>query len=255
MLSIALYLLIALGGVITLFGSHIAEQILKQRSILAIAYAITFIAVYILWKRIGIDPFKIGSILASIGTLGFMGMVLSIYIPSLATISIIFIGVGTATFAINVTYGGIVLMRRYPSRFTVPIMVIIAFTLVLIHALLLNALQDNLPFLYAIYLFFSIVLTILYLMLYPYLSYTMHEKTRTEPIIPSEKTESLNEHSFDKLSGQELRLAELIMQGYTNSEMAEVLNITENTVKGYRKTLYSKLQIHSRKELFALAER
>ncbi|MDR2884133.1 MAG: helix-turn-helix transcriptional regulator [Deferribacteraceae bacterium] len=61
-------------------------------------------------------------------------------------------------------------------------------------------------------------------------------------------------HAFDKLSGQELRLAELIMQGYTQKEIVEILKISDNTVRGYRKSLYSKLQIHSRKELFELAE-
>jgi DNA-binding CsgD family transcriptional regulator len=56
----------------------------------------------------------------------------------------------------------------------------------------------------------------------------------------------------DKLSGQEIRLAELIVQGFSNPEIAQILNITGNTVKHYRKSLYSKLQIHSRRELFEL---
>ncbi|MDO4568251.1 MAG: helix-turn-helix transcriptional regulator [Clostridia bacterium] len=60
-------------------------------------------------------------------------------------------------------------------------------------------------------------------------------------------------HAFDKLSGQELRMAELIIKGYTCSDIAKRLNITENTAKSYRKSLYSKLQIHSRRELYELA--
>jgi DNA-binding CsgD family transcriptional regulator len=61
--------------------------------------------------------------------------------------------------------------------------------------------------------------------------------------------------TFDKLAGQEIRLAELIVQGYNNSEIMKILDITGNTVKGYRKSLYSKLQIHSRRELFELLEK
>jgi len=72
---------------------------------------------------------------------------------------------------------------------------------------------------------------------------------------PSTVTDALDENSFDKLSPQELRLAELILQGYTNSEIAKEMNLTIGTVKGYRKNLYSKLQIHSKKELFELAQK
>jgi DNA-binding CsgD family transcriptional regulator len=66
---------------------------------------------------------------------------------------------------------------------------------------------------------------------------------------------NLAKNAFDSLSGQEMRLAELIIQGYTNPEIAKSLKITDNTVRYYRKSLYSKLQIHSRRELFELAER
>jgi DNA-binding CsgD family transcriptional regulator len=44
------------------------------------------------------------------------------------------------------------------------------------------------------------------------------------------------------------------MQGYTHPEITKILNISDNTARGYRKTLYSKLQIHSKRELFELAE-
>ncbi|MDR2869939.1 MAG: helix-turn-helix transcriptional regulator, partial [Deferribacteraceae bacterium] len=78
----------------------------------------------------------------------------------------------------------------------------------------------------------------------------------TEHIIePSNKASGLEAHAFDKLARSEIRIAELIMQGYTNPEMASIMNTTVNTVKSYRKSLYSKLQIHSRQELFGLAEK
>ena len=43
--------------------------------------------------------------------------------------------------------------------------------------------------------------------------------------------------------------------GYKYNEIAEEMNLTVGTVKGYRKNLYSKLQIHSKKELFELAQK
>ena len=56
-------------------------------------------------------------------------------------------------------------------------------------------------------------------------------------------------------AGQETRIAELILMGYTNTEMASALNLTVDTVKVYRNNLYSKLQIHSKRELFELAQK
>lgn len=55
------------------------------------------------------------------------------------------------------------------------------------------------------------------------------------------------------LSGQELRIAQFILNGYSAPQIASILGITLNTVKSYRKNLYSKLQIHSRHELHTLS--
>ena len=43
-----------------------------------------------------------------------------------------------------------------------------------------------------------------------------------------------------------------MLQGYSPSEIAKALNITLGTFKGYRNTLYSKLYIHSKRELFEI---
>ena len=59
-------------------------------------------------------------------------------------------------------------------------------------------------------------------------------------------------HSFGALSEQERILAELILNGYTESSIAQMMNITLNTQKSYRKNLYAKLDIHSKRELFKL---
>ena len=59
---------------------------------------------------------------------------------------------------------------------------------------------------------------------------------------------------FDKLSEQELRIAGLILRGYSYTEIAEALNIQPSTVKTHKKRIYSKLIINSKRELFALIE-
>lgn len=70
----------------------------------------------------------------------------------------------------------------------------------------------------------------------------------------AELDKTLYPKSYASLSGQELRIAQYILSGYTNPQIACSLGITLNTVKSYRKNLYSKLQIHSIKELHNLSE-
>lgn len=60
---------------------------------------------------------------------------------------------------------------------------------------------------------------------------------------------------FDKiLSQQEGNLARLILAGYSEGQIAKEMNISLNTQKGYRKNLYCKLDIHSKRELFKLMQ-
>ena len=70
----------------------------------------------------------------------------------------------------------------------------------------------------------------------------------------AELDKTLYPKSYAALSGQELRIAQHILSGYTNPQIAYFLGITLNTVKSYRKNLYSKLQIHSMKELHNLSK-
>ncbi len=52
----------------------------------------------------------------------------------------------------------------------------------------------------------------------------------------------------DLLSPRELEILRLIAQGLTNREIAIELIISENTVKGYIKEIFSKLEVHNRIE-------
>ena len=65
----------------------------------------------------------------------------------------------------------------------------------------------------------------------------------------------LQVNAFDKLTGQELRVAELALRGYSYPEIAKTLKVKSSTVKTYQKNIYSKLQINSKRELFAIAEK
>ena len=57
--------------------------------------------------------------------------------------------------------------------------------------------------------------------------------------------------SSSQLSARQQQVADLIMQGLTGIQIGEKLNISLNTVKTHRSTLYTKLGINSRRELSA----
>ncbi|AOM81858.1 response regulator transcription factor [Salisediminibacterium beveridgei] len=62
-------------------------------------------------------------------------------------------------------------------------------------------------------------------------------------------------HSLvDPLSDQELRMLELIEKGYTNKEVAGILNLKESSVKVYNSIIFQKLQVRNRTEAIVRAK-
>ena len=47
---------------------------------------------------------------------------------------------------------------------------------------------------------------------------------------------------------------QLLCKGRTKAYIAETLYLTENTVKGHTKHIYSKLDVHSKQELMDMVE-
>jgi len=58
--------------------------------------------------------------------------------------------------------------------------------------------------------------------------------------------------AYKPLSTRELQVAELTLQGFSYTEIGKELKLSPNTIKAYRKSLYSKLYINSKRELFSL---
>src|SRR5258706_9744604 len=55
-----------------------------------------------------------------------------------------------------------------------------------------------------------------------------------------------SEHLSENLSRRESDVLGYVARGYTNKEIAEALGLSAETVRGYLKTIYSKLQVRSR---------
>ena len=60
---------------------------------------------------------------------------------------------------------------------------------------------------------------------------------------------------FNKLTSKQLQVAELCLRGFSYTEIADALKLRPNTVKSHQKNIYDRLDINSRRELFALAEK
>ena len=56
------------------------------------------------------------------------------------------------------------------------------------------------------------------------------------------------------LTNRESDVLKLILRGQFVPQMAEALCVSENTVRSHCKTLYRKLGVHSRQQLFDLVE-
>ncbi len=57
------------------------------------------------------------------------------------------------------------------------------------------------------------------------------------------------------LTPRELEIMQLLCKGRTKAYIAETLYLTENTVKGHTKHIYSKLDVHSKQELMDMVEK
>ncbi|HVU27562.1 MAG TPA: response regulator transcription factor [Verrucomicrobiae bacterium] len=72
--------------------------------------------------------------------------------------------------------------------------------------------------------------------------------------IPKEVAERLAARKlFEELTPRELQVLNELAKGLANKQIASVLNITENTAKGYLKTILAKLHVADRTEAVAVA--
>ena len=65
----------------------------------------------------------------------------------------------------------------------------------------------------------------------------------------SQKLPQIKEPDLSELSPKEIKVAELISTGTSNKEIAEMLNVTERTIKSHLTQIYAKLNIRDRMQL------
>ena len=72
--------------------------------------------------------------------------------------------------------------------------------------------------------------------------------------IPADIAQEIALHSGeDSLSEREIGVLKLVSQGHANKEIARVLSISEDTVKGHMKSIFAKLDVNDRTQAVTLA--
>jgi DNA-binding CsgD family transcriptional regulator len=288
------FILCALDCFATLFGIAVAESIRHGLLVIYISSAAFGLIIYILWKRYNITPLQSCSVLVAMTALGFVLAIASRFAPVLSLAACALLGAGVTCCWLN-PFFGLLIAKRHPSRFIVPICIGIAFVTVLIHSALLDALRNNLTVLYVVYLVIAVSLVILYLILQPYLGYSFRGRTLRDIIgVVAEETEEeaaeakiipvnraalltktetaesaapvdvplherrmkiLMTHALSPLTNREYQLADCIMRGLRRSEIAQEMGIEPESITKYSNRIYNKFAIHRRQDLFRLAEK
>lgn len=119
-------------------------------------------------------------------------------------------------------------------------------------------------FLSVSYLFSEIILLGLYWMMQNYVRVDLIPQTKNDASVHSvvdiatmpmehkilKVLAALNEGEM--LASREREILELVLQNKKRKEIADMLNLSENTIKTYTRTLYGKIGVSSREELYAL---
>ena len=117
----------------------------------------------------------------------------------------------------------------------------------------------NFEFLSVSYLFCEILLLCIYWMMQDYVRLDLVPKPQPSAadgaVLPiEEQVEKILSHLSpgETLSTRERQILEMILENKKRKEIADLLCLSENTIKTYTRTLYSKTGVGSREELYSL---
>ncbi|MBO5050157.1 MAG: helix-turn-helix transcriptional regulator [Oscillospiraceae bacterium] len=167
---------------------------------------------------------------------------------------------------------GVPIMKSYPSKFIAPSIIGLAFSAVLVHAVIAEIFLGAPVALYIFYAVIMGVLVFVYMQVEPFLMFALRRRITDEEAVPAAmeeavavpavKTEPALTTETDTFSDplavltpKEREVAEFICMGYTNADIAKLMFITEHTVKDHTKKIYPKMGVRSRFELAALVSK
>lgn len=143
-------------------------------------------------------------------------------------------GIGWACYTAPFAIGSIAASAYPAGTIDAPVIVALMFVLVLLSTFCLELRDQDTKWLFA--------------------------ELRGEPVSEPSDFRSIDERCEEVgnqhgLTPRELEIMQLLCKGRTKAYIAETLYLTENTVKGHTKHIYSKLDVHSKQELMDMVEK
>jgi len=263
------YALVFVGALMAVSGPAIAGEIHHGVFLTYLVNAIASFAVYLLYKKCGVHPFRLIPVCIGTGAIGFLLMFASSQVSSLAPIGCCLIGIGMMPCQMLPLYGAVV-MKSHPSRYIPPIIIGLALVAVLVQGSMVEIFRASPAMLNLVYAVIMMVLAIVYLQIEPFFLFTLRRRITDEELAaepeevedvetptPAELAESIPQapdtaDPLAVLTKKEREVAELICMGHSNGDIARLLFISEQTVKSHTRKIYPKMGVHSRLELAAL---
>lgn len=211
----------------TLFTASISATVKNGVSISYIGLLISAIGFIYLYKKKNVSPLKIATLYFAMTSFGFL--VYTIPVNNIIYVSLLLQGCGYFVLLI-VPYFMANLFENYPAKWIAPITILIALIAVFISSGLLEFLRDNPLLLYSIYSFISISITIIYLLTEKSLEFTYLNK----------------KYKYEKLTSREKEVANLLIEGYSATEISKLLYISIYTAKDHIKNVYKKYNVNSK---------
>lgn len=243
-----IWLISGFSTLLICFAASFAESVKGGVSTIYLSAAATALTLNLIRKRFGSGSVRVYGMFFAISVFGFVLALVSPSLPAAGIISCVFMGFVVMLANMWVFFAAAA-FRIYATRFIGAIGAGMGLALALLHSELLELLRGNLPLLYSLYAAISMALLLVYYFLEPYFTYAWKkqggQQTADRPKQPAAP--------FAGLSEQEGVLVSLVLEGHTESSVAKMMNISINTQKSYRKNVYAKLDIHSKRELFMLA--
>ena len=200
---------------------------------------------------------------------GIIMDIFSLYHPDLSLVSSALLGAG-ATICLLIPYTIILIFKNYPFKISVRVNSGIVFLLlILLIGSGLEIVNDNQIFIYVISTISVLGNAVLCILKQPFFlrsfNHSYSQKTENNPftgntpVIPPEEPdalfsgEKLVSSAYTRLSARELEVAGLMLRGFSYTQIGEKLHIAPTTVITHRKSIYTKMGINSKRELFGLA--
>ncbi len=251
-LNAGIYLLVIASCILLCFGASFTESVKNGVTIYYLAGALCAAVIVIFLQKKKVNLISIATIFVSVSAIGFLLSAGASFYPSLAVPACILLGAGMVVCALTSIFG-LIIFTRNASRYVPALLMLSGMVIALLQSFIFERFGDDHYTRYLICAAVAVFTALLYLSLSPYLIYAYKKESRITSDVKHHKPIKAKS-PLDLLSGQEKRLSELILSGYSGSEIAELMNITLGTMKNYRINLYQKLCIHSRRELFAIFE-